>query len=368
MLHQIHISNEVLTVAALVILFLILLIPFIGAGVAVVLFALLILYPRAFRIFGTALSLFYIGFLIILIACMIIYFILGLRDKPLLYIQAICYIFPLILLSAIMWDKYVRTPSIADMLSVLFIVLLIILIIAIFIIPLFGIIASITMFVLLLISGESIVSPNNIPFLIYGLIIFVICALIYITFTIRLKTNILALVQAACYCLPAFVLIMWLMGLESAVAFIIAITSFGLGVSITRLLQRKHPRIKQKRRNPMNVALKITKTRLGDNKLRLTKKGPILSLKIRTPDKKARRIIKISKIISQKVYPIFSTRLAGYFDEDLDITLRSIGRKVISFHEQREELKKEKYFYRYAKDRAREITFSKEKSTRKEGG
>lgn len=363
-MYQYYVSSEVLTVAALVFLFLILLIPIIGAGVAIVLFTLLIFYPSAFRIFSPTLNLFHIGFLIISIACMIIYFILAMRDRPLLYIQATCYIFPLLLLLAIMWDMYVKTPSIADMFSVLFIVLLIILIVIIFAIPVLGVIASITMFVMLLISGESIVTPNNIPFLTYGLIIFVICALIYIIYTIRLKTNILALVQAACYCLPAFVLIMWLIGLESAVAFIIAITLFGLGVSITRLVQRKHPRIKQKQRHPMSVALKIKNKRLGDSKLKLTKKGPKLSLQIRIPEKQARRIITISKLIARRVYPIFSRRLAGYFDEDLDITLRSLGRKIISFHEQREEFKKEKYFYKYAKRRASEITFTKDSDSK----
>ncbi len=363
-MYQYYVSSEVLTVAALVFLFLILLIPVIGAGVAVVLFALLIVYPSAFRIFSPTLTLFYIGFLIILIACVTIYFILAIRYRPLFYIQMICYIFPLILLSAITWDTYVKTPSVADMLSVLFIVFLIILIIIIFSIPVFGVIASITMFVVLLISGESIVNPNNIPFLTYGLIIFVICALIYIVFTIRVKTNILALVQAACYCLPAFVLIMWLAGLESAVVFIVAITLFGLGVSITRIVQRKHPRTKRKPRNPMSVALKITKKRLGDSKLKLTKKGPKLSLQIRTSDKNTRRIITISKLIARRVYPIFSTRLSGYFDEDLDITLKSLGRKIISFHEQREELKKEKYFYKYAKRRANEIKFTKDSDSK----
>ncbi|TFG25335.1 MAG: hypothetical protein EU529_01275 [Promethearchaeota archaeon] len=364
MLFQHYVSSEVLTIAALVFLFLILLIPIIGAGVAVVLFALLIVYPSAFRIFSPTLLLFYIGFLIILIACALIYFILALRDRPLLYIQVVCYIFTLLLLLAIMWDKYVKTPSIADMLSVLLIVLLIILIIAIFIIPLFGSIASIIMFVVLLISGESIVTPNNIPFLTYGLIIFIICAIIYIILTIRVKTNILALVQAACYCLPAFVLIMWLASLESAVAFTVTVLLFGLGVSITRLIQRRYPHVKKKPRHPMKVALKIKNKRIGDTKLKLTKKGPKLSLHIRTPEKQAKRIIKISKLIARKVYPIFSTRLAGYFDEELDITLRSLGRKIISFHEQREEFKKEKYFYRYAKRRASEITFTKDSDSK----
>ncbi|TFG20036.1 MAG: hypothetical protein EU529_15490 [Promethearchaeota archaeon] len=358
-MYQYYVSSEVLTVAALVFLFLILLIPIIGAGVAVILFALLIVYPSAFRIFSPTLLLFYIGFLIILIACALIYFILAIRDRPLLYIQVVCYIFPLLLLLAIMWDKYVKTPSIADMFSFLFLIFLIILIILIFAIPVIGVIASITIFVMLLISGESIVTPNSIPFLTYGVIIFVICALIYIILTLRVKTHILALVQAACYCLPAFVLIMWLTGLESAVAFIVAISLFGLGVSITRLVQRKHPHTKKKLRHPMNVALKIKDKRVGDSKLKLTKNGPKLSLQIRTPDRQAKRIISISKLIARRVYPIFSTRLAGYFDEDLDITLRSFGRKVISFHEQREEFKKEKYFYRYAKRRASEINLSK---------
>ncbi len=347
-------------VVALILLFLVLILPFIGAAVAVILFIILLLNPRAFRFFGSVSAVFYIVLLVILIVCVVIHLILANRDWPLLYIQVVCYIFPLVILSAIIWDMYVKTPSVADILSVLLIVLLIILIIIIFAIPGLGVIVSITMFVVLLISGESIVTPNNTPFLIWGLTIFIICALIYIIYTIRLKTNILALVQAACYCLPAFVLIMWLTDLESAVAFIIAITLFGLGALIARLVQRKHPHVRQKPRHPMKVPLKIKDKRIGDTKLKLTKKGPKLSLHIRTSEKQAKKIITISKLIARRVYPIFSTRLVGYFDEDLDITLRSLGRKVISFHERNEELKREKYFYRYAKRRASEMKFDKD--------